>query len=122
MAVSKKVKKQDEPVKAEPVKAEPVKAEPVKAEPKNAEPKKAEPKKAEPKKAEPKNAEPKKAEPKKAEPKKAEPAFEVDEEVLYESKISKVLAVAYKESLGYRVKLLCEGQIISVSEELVSKK
>jgi hypothetical protein len=94
MAVSKKVKKQAEPAKAEPVKVEkPAKAEPVKVE-----------------------------KPAKAEPVKAKPAFTVDEEVLYESKISKVLAVSYKESLGYRVKLLCEGQIISVSEVQVSKK
>ena len=110
MAVSKKTKKQDESAKAEPVKVEkPVKAEPVKVE----KPAKAKPTKAEPVKVE---------KPAKAKPAKAEPTFTVDEEVLYESKISKVLAVAYKESLGYRVKLLCEGQIISVSEAQVSKK
>ena len=76
------------------------------------------------KQAEPAKVEkPAKTEPAKVEkPAKAKPAFSVDEEVLYESKISKVLAISHKESLGYRVKLLCEGQIISVSEAQVSKK
>ena len=101
MAVSKKVKKQAEPAKAE----------------KQAE------KQAETAKAEKQvKAKTTKARTTKAKPTKPEPIFSIDEEVLYESKISKVLAVAYKESLGYRVKLLCEGQIISVSEAQVSKK